>query len=100
MNNIIFETKRGCTFKCKVQPRSSRNAFGGILGDVIKVFLKSPPVDGKANKELVTFVAKSLKVSKSSVVIVSGETSRNKTILVYGVPVEELCKALAGMVKA
>jgi uncharacterized protein len=49
------------------------------------VRLHSPPVDGAANEELVTFLAKTLGVSKRAVRIVSGQSSRGKTVEVEGV---------------
>jgi uncharacterized protein (TIGR00251 family) len=46
----------------------------GVHGAALKVRLHSPPVDGAANEELVTFLAKTLGVSKRAVRIVSGQT--------------------------
>ena len=54
-------------------------------GAALKVRLHSPPVDGAANEELVTFLAKTLGVSKRAVRIVSGQSSRGKTVEVEGV---------------
>jgi len=51
----------------------------------LKVRLHSPPVDGAANEELVSFLAKALGVSKRSVRIVAGQSSRGKTVEVEGV---------------
>ena len=44
--------------------------------------VKSPPVDGKANKEVLALVARHFKVKKSAVVLKSGERSSNKRILI------------------
>jgi uncharacterized protein (TIGR00251 family) len=57
----------------------------GVHGAALKVRLHSPPVDGAANEELVTFLAKTLGVSKRAVRIVSGQSSRGKTVEVEGV---------------
>jgi uncharacterized protein (TIGR00251 family) len=57
----------------------------GIHGAALKVRLHSPPVDGAANDELITFLAKTLGVSRRSVRIVSGQSSRGKTVEVEGV---------------
>jgi uncharacterized protein (TIGR00251 family) len=59
------------------------------------VKLKAPPVDGAANSELVELLAKKLRISKSAVEIVSGETSKTKLLKLTGVTAEEL-KALRG----
>lgn len=47
----------------------------------IKARLASPPVDGKANDELIRLLSKELKIAKSNIEIIKGETSRNKTVL-------------------
>jgi uncharacterized protein (TIGR00251 family) len=68
-----------------VQPRSSRNEIAGLHGDALKLRLTTPPVDGKANKAIISFWAKFLKIPKSAVVIRSGQQSRAKKILLTGV---------------
>ena len=73
-----------------VQPRSSRNELAGIHGDSIKLRLTTPPVDGKANKAVIAFLAKLLKIPKSAIVIKSGLQSRNKKIIVSGLAEETL----------
>ncbi len=67
-----------------VQPRSDRNAIVGLHGDAVKLRLTAPPVDGKANKAVIAFWAKSLKIPKSAVTIKSGLQSRMKKILLNG----------------
>ena len=84
----------GATFAVRVQPRARRNAITGVAGNALKVALTAPPVDGKANRACLEFVANLLKVPRSSVSILSGETARNKVILVMGLPAEEVQKRL------
>ena len=67
------------TFKIKVQPNSSKNKIGDIYGDAIKINIKAPAVDGAANKELIKFLSKYFKISKSSINL-KGETSKHKII--------------------
>jgi uncharacterized protein (TIGR00251 family) len=50
----------------------------------VLIRISAPPVDGKANAALITFVAKTIGVPKGAVTIVRGETSRNKVIRVEG----------------
>jgi uncharacterized protein (TIGR00251 family) len=95
LNPIISEKTEGCILKCWIQPRSSRNVFVGIHGDALKIALTTPPVDGKANKELVKFLAKYLKLPKSSIQFLAGETSRSKTLLIAGLSKEKLISILA-----
>ena len=67
---------------CHVQPNASKNAVVGMYGDELKVSLKTPPVDGKANKELCRFFAAEFDLSAGSVQLLSGQTSRRKRVLI------------------
>lgn len=71
--------------KVKVEPRSSKSGIAGLHGDALKVKLTSPPVEGKANKELVEILAKACGVKKSDVEIVSGTGSKNKLVRIAGI---------------
>ncbi|CAN2041553.1 conserved hypothetical protein [Candidatus Magnetomoraceae bacterium gMMP-15] len=79
---LIKETPNGIVFKIFVQPRSSKNMIVGLYGDSIKIKLTAPPVDGAANKMCVKFLAKILGMSKSSIKIISGFSSRTKQVLI------------------
>ena len=52
------------------------------MGDRLKVAITAPPVDGKANQHLLKFMAKQFGVSRSQVAVVSGMSSRDKTICI------------------
>jgi uncharacterized protein (TIGR00251 family) len=90
----IKDTAAGASFAIKVQPRASRNAVVGELGDALKIALTTPPVEGRANEACIEFLAKLLKVARSSVSIAAGETSRNKVIRVAGITAEEVRRRL------
>ena len=92
----IRDTPQGATFAVRVQPRASRNAAAGEMGDALKLALTAPPVEGKANEACVEFLAKLLKVPRSSVTIAAGETSRNKVIRVAGMSAAEVRRRLEG----
>lgn len=79
---------------CHIQPRASKTGVSGLYGTSLKITLNAPPVDGKANASLCEFVAKKCGIAKSLVSLVSGETSRDKTLLIRGVSVEEVANAL------
>jgi uncharacterized protein len=86
----IHDTAQGATFAVKVHPRAKKNALTGEVGDALKLSLTSPPVDGRANEACIEFFAKLLKVSRTSVTIAAGESSRNKVIRVSGMSADEL----------
>ena len=65
-----------------VQPRASREAFAGVVGDRLKVSLTAPPVEGAANAALCAFLAKQFGVPKRRIQLESGETGRRKRVRV------------------
>lgn len=64
----------------KVVPSSGKSECKLDKNGTLKCYLKSPPENGKANKELVKMLAKAIGVPQEKVYIVSGEASRNKRI--------------------
>ena len=67
-------------FAVKVKPNSKQQSIEEQPDGSLKVHLKSSPVDGKANQELIVLLAKKFKVSKSAIGIKSGLSSRNKLV--------------------
>ena len=63
-----------------ITPSASRTKIQGTHGDRLKISLRSPPVDGAANKELVRLLSKVLALSRSSIQIQGGQGSRRKSI--------------------
>jgi uncharacterized protein len=90
----IEPTSSGVILRVYVAPRSASTKVLGLHDGMVKVALTAPPVDGAANKALIVFLAKMLGVSKSSVTIVAGETSRKKTVSVEGIEPEEAIRRL------
>ena len=83
----VSDYQDGIRINVRVTPRASKNQIIGRRGDNLAVKLTSPPVEGRANKDLVKFLAKILGVSPSSVRIMKGETSQYKVIFVNGLDV-------------
>jgi uncharacterized protein (TIGR00251 family) len=79
------QLQNNLTIKIKVEPRSSKSGIIGPYGDALKVKLTSPPVEGKANKELIALLSKELKVRKKDIEIVSGQSSKNKVVKIIGI---------------
>jgi uncharacterized protein len=63
-----------------LQPKSSRDAFVGLLGDELKVAITAPPIDGQANRHLIKFLSKQFKVPKGAVIVEKGKLSRHKLV--------------------
>ncbi len=78
--------------RIKLLPKSSRNQVVGREGDHFKVKVTAPPVEGRANKALIELLAKKLGVSKSHIEIISGKSSRLKSIRIDGLSIEEITR--------
>jgi hypothetical protein len=77
-----------------VNPNAARSEVVSVADGVWQVKVSSPPVKGKANKELIAFLSRLLGVSKSRIAIVKGHTTRNKIIEVDGLSQEDIRKRL------
>lgn len=64
----------------RVVPGSSKTAFGDVLNDVLRIFIKAQPTDNEANEALIKFLSKEFKTPQSKIVIVSGIKSKNKIV--------------------
>ena len=89
----------GVVLDLLVQPRASRNEIAGVQGDALKVRLTSAPVEGAANKLCGEFFAKLFGVAKGEVVLVGGERSRHKRLLIRGMDLEEADRLIAARLK-
>ena len=63
-----------------LQPKASRDAFVGLLGEELKIAITAPPVDGQANKHLIKFLSKQFKVPKGAVIVEKGQLNRHKLV--------------------
>jgi uncharacterized protein (TIGR00251 family) len=80
----VQESAKGVAFAIKVQPRARKNAIIGVVGDIVKLALTAPPVDGRANQAVIEFLAELFEIPRTSVTIASGETSRRKVVRIAG----------------
>ena len=80
--------------RIRVQPRASRDEIAGWAGDLLRVRLTAPPVDGAANEALIRFLASRLDLPPSAMTLVSGHTGRAKVVEVDGLSAEEACRRL------
>ncbi|MGH1460840.1 MAG: DUF167 family protein [Neptuniibacter sp.] len=65
---------------CHLQPKASADEFSGLHGDSLKIRICAPPIDGKANTQLIKFLAKQFGVAKNAVTIIKGELARQKRV--------------------
>ena len=81
----------GAAITVRITPRTSRNEIHDVLDDgTVKIRLTAPPVEGKANKELIKFLSSVLDVPSSSLKILAGQTGHDKLISVVGLSSEQV----------
>lgn len=78
----------------KVTPNAGRNEIVGLKDGVLAIKIAAPPEKGKANKELIDFLAEKLNIKKSTVLIVKGQASRHKIIIIEEMGGDEVLKRL------
>jgi len=71
---------QGWLLAVHAQPGAKRTEISGLHDDALRVRVAAPPTEGRANDELVAFLAAALGIPKRSVVVVKGERSRRKTV--------------------
>lgn len=83
-SSYLKSSRDGAILEVMIQPKASKNEIVGILDGALKIRIAAPPVEGAANKECVRVLSKTFGISKSKTVIIKGEKSRRKTILLRG----------------
>jgi len=81
----------------QVQPHAGRNAIVDFTDNVLKVKIAAPPVEGKANQELLKYLSKLLDIRISDISIDKGLTGRRKTVIISGMDNEEFRSAIANL---
>jgi uncharacterized protein len=74
------EDTAGVSFAVRVVPRASRSEVAGLQDGVLRIRIAAPPVNGAANRELVKFLSKRLKVPQAAITLVTGNNSKNKAV--------------------
>ncbi len=83
-------------FWIRVQPQASSNEMCGLVQGALKLKIKAPPLEGKANRAAQEFLGEILDVAKGKVEIVSGKVSRSKKVRVWGLNPQQLLQRLKG----
>ncbi|HLS27248.1 MAG TPA: DUF167 domain-containing protein [Opitutales bacterium] len=78
----------------RVTPNAKNDEIAGPYGDGVKIKLRAPAVEGKANQALIVFLAKELGVSRNSIRIIGGDKARNKRVELQGPTREKIRQIL------
>jgi uncharacterized protein len=84
----------GTILPVRAQPGSRQNELRGEQNGMLKVCVTQSPEKGKANKAVVELIAKALKLRKSQIVLLSGETSHQKRFLIRDINIKELTEKI------
>jgi len=79
----------------QVKPGSRRNEIMGFQDGVLSVRIVAPPIKGRANEELVSFLSQLLDVSRSCIRVKKGLTSRRKLLFIEGLPQDQILERLS-----
>ena len=74
--------------------RASRTRIVGVHDGRLKIQVAGPPVDGAANKELLRFLSRTLRVPRSAIRLVSGDSARRKRLAISGLSLQALEQGL------
>jgi uncharacterized protein len=96
---MLRATVEGVTLAVRAQPGAKKTAITGVYGEgaaaQLKIAVKAPPLEGRANQALIAFLAEALGVAKNAVELKAGELSRSKVFLLRGVSLERAEAALS-----
>ncbi len=90
----LRDTPDGCVVPVRVHPGAKRNAVTGVHDGALKISLTTPPTDGRANDALIGFIAERLRVPRAGIMLLTGATSRSKTLRVAGKSAADILAAL------
>lgn len=95
---MLRATADGVTLVVRAQPSAKRTAISGIYGEgqaaQLKISVHAPPLEGRANAALIAFLAEVFGLPKSSVELLSGESSRSKVFLLRGLTLARVMAVL------
>jgi uncharacterized protein (TIGR00251 family) len=87
-------SKDGLILEVVVAPRAKRSTFVGFHGGYPKIALAAPPVEGRANDELFSFLKELFGMPGRDIELIRGDTSRRKAVLLRGVSTEKVLQVL------
>jgi uncharacterized protein (TIGR00251 family) len=96
MDQLDLHTKDSTVrFQVHVKPRAAQSRVLGVRAGLLDVAVSAPPVEGRANAELVSTLSRHLGLPRRAVAVVSGQTGRRKWVSVEGISRAELLSKLA-----
>jgi uncharacterized protein (TIGR00251 family) len=94
IKKALMDSKNKTVIRIQVNPGVARNEVTGIYGGLFKLGIAAPPVKGRANKELISYLSNLLRIKRDDIEIISGQKTRIKTIAVSGLDKEVIIDKL------
>lgn len=91
---FLRTSKEGLILEVVVAPRAKRSKFVGFHGGYPKIALAAPPIEGRANEELVSFLKELLGLPGRDIELIRGDTSKRKAVLLRGISTEKVLQVL------
>lgn len=92
----ITSVDGGVRISVHAQPGAKKTEVAGLHGGAVKIRIQAPPLEGRANDELIRFLAEALDVPRAHVTLYRGEKSRTKIFSIVGVDPVKVRHALLG----
>ena len=86
----------GIILTIRVQPGARKTTWAGVHGQELKLMVQAPPVEGAANQNCLSFLARWFGMKRSEVVLLKGGKSRSKVFLLKGLPLEKCLSLIPG----
>ncbi len=87
---FIQNKNNGVTLTLTIQANAHKSEIIGLYNDTLKIKIKAPPVDGKANKEIISFLSEKLGITQKNIEILKGDKNKNKIVLLMGESLQSL----------
>jgi hypothetical protein len=100
---MLRAARDGVTLAVRAQPGAKRTAVAGVYGEgaaaQLKIAVHAPPIEGRANAELIAFLGEMFAQPRSAIELASGESSRSKVFLLHGVTLAQAEAIVARMLE-
>jgi len=96
--SYIRAAKDGLILQVIVVPRARASKLLGLYDGVPKISLAAPPIEGRANDELVSFLTEVFGLPARNIELLRGDSSRRKSVLLRGISIEKATQVLESLV--
>ena len=93
----VTDHPEGCALSVHAQPGARKNAIVGEHNGALKVAVTAPPQDGRANRAILEMLRELFHLKRSQVLLLGGETTRDKRVLLRGVNAQSMREVLAAL---